>query len=102
MQEQRRISKSNSLLLQGEGQLSRLDMKKLPKLMHNLMHANFRIMHNQVSITFGFLCALIFLQALQIKEHAVAASSNFVHNFRGSYRMLAMQQNQTKTTFSQK
>jgi len=53
-------------------------------------------MHNRVSITFGFLCALIFLQALRIKEHAVAASSNFVHNSDAGYRMLGGKQNHPK------
>jgi len=50
----------------------------------------------------GTLFLDYFSQALRIKEHAVATSSNFVHNSRGSYRMLVVEQNHPKTTFRQK
>ena len=39
---------------------------------------------------------LFFLQPLRIQGHAVLASDNFVHNSRGSYRMLGSVQNHPK------
>jgi len=50
-------------------------------------------MHNRVCISLIFLCALIFLQPLRIKEHAVTASDNFVQNPRKGNRMLVGKQN---------
>jgi len=49
---QKRIGRVSVFYYEEEGQLNILDMKKLPGLMHNLMHTKFQIMDNRMCITF--------------------------------------------------
>ena len=64
--------------------------------MHKLMHTKIELMDNRVCIIVISECVLFFLQPLCIQGDAVLASDNFVHNSRGSYRMLGSVQNHPK------
>ena len=54
----KKIRRVSVFYYEEEGRLSLLNMKKLSELMHNLMHANYQITHNEECITLRFLCAL--------------------------------------------